>query len=282
MTGTYPDIPAARMAYDRDGTQMYKISGSSVITARPGSDLTAWNGEALASGFSFGSGGSGYEVIVFPELRDLKAISIGYINSGITSMETSANTTNGLDGTWSALTVPPMAPLTRDAMRNNISARVANGIKAVRFGLTSGLSVFGVYFMHLYGITTAGQNPNRLEFWHPTLDQPLSDTPAFLDWGDRPRATSVIKQVRVKNRSALLTANSITVGREALTDASPTVVSQQGISLDGSTYSSSVVLPGSLAPGAISPVVSIRLTSLSTTVLGLWTQRFTAVAGTWT
>lgn len=276
MAGNYTDPPAARMAYDRDGTQMYQISGAGVITARPGSALIAWNSEAF-TGPNFGTGGGGYEVIIFPELRDLKAIGIS-AGGGIITTQTSVNTTNGLDGTWTTIANPVSGANTREAMRNSISTVVANGIKAIRFALTAGLSFFAVPYMHLYGVPSVVND--RLEFWHPTLDQPLSDTPAFLDWGNRPRSSVATKQVRIKNRSSTLTASSIVVGMEALTDASPTFVSQHDFSLDGTTFSPTVVL-SSLAPGALSGLITMRQSLLSTAVLSLWSQRIYANAGSW-
>lgn len=280
MAGNYPDPPAARMAYDRDGTQVYQITGSGVISQRTTAEMKLWNGEAL-NGPSFNTGGGGYEVVIFPELRDLKAIAISYTlgqGGGIQAAQSSADTTTGLDGTWNTITTPAAGAVTKEAMRNSISTVVANGIKAIRFSLTLGLSSFAVAYMHLYGQPSA--NTDRLEFWHPTLDQPLAQTPAWLDWGNRPEGSVATKQFRIKNRSTSLTASPITVGIEALTDSTPTYISQHDFSYNGGAYGPTVTIP-SLVPGEISQLFTIRQTLLSNATLGLWTQRVYADAGAW-
>jgi hypothetical protein len=121
----------------------------------------------------------------------------------------------------------------------------------------------------------------RLLFWHPTLNQPLSDFPAYFDWGNRPRSSVATRDVRVKNTSDILTASTTVVGVEALTDASPTFVGQHTVSLSGGGFGASVVIP-TLAPGQVSPVLTVKQDLLASAALGPWSQRLYAEVGVWT
>lgn len=282
MAGSYPDIPAPRMAYDRDGSQVFIVTPTGGATQKAASEMKTMNGESLA-GMASVTGGGGWMVMIFPELRDISAYCMADQFNGVTAIETSTNTTNGFDGTWTSLGTVSHAPVTLASIRSNIhtvSGAGTTGVKAIRFAQTSGLSGITFFFLHLYGTPSAGQNPNRLEFWHPTLNQSLNITPAYLDWGDRPRSTVLSRQVRLKNLSSSLTATSVVVGVEALTDTSPTMVSQYALSWDGTTFSPTLTI-SSLSPGQISAGIIVRQTLLSNAVLSLWTQRLYAQAGVW-
>jgi len=200
--------------------------------------------------------------------------------SGTALVETSLNTTNGLDGAWVSLTT-----FTEAEFETPIGVSARTGIKSV-----SALGVKGIRLKHVgdngggqmtfnvYGTVTAGQSIDRLAFWHPTLDQEL--TPAYLDWGDVPRNTNETRQLRVKNLSAAKTANTPRVALDALTDTSPSVVGQHAVSTDNATWLSQVNL-SNLAPGAISPVVYVKRTTPLTAQPSIWSIRVFAEATTW-
>jgi len=155
---------------------------------------------------------------------------------------------------------------------------VAAGVKAVRFSIhQNGGDDVHIGSVHLYGKTTTGQNPNRLALWHPTLNQPVEA--AYFDWGDAGQGTTADRPFRVKNLSATLSANSITCSTDALTDTSPTVLSQHTLSNGGSFASTASA--GTLAAGAISGVLTLRRTLSSSAVMGLWALRVNAVATSW-
>jgi hypothetical protein len=144
-----------------------------------------------------------------------------------------------------------------------------------RVGLWFGLSVVPV----IYGEPAPGQNPNRLELWHPTLDEKLP--PAFFDWGDVPRSSSADRSFRVKNLSAVQTARSTRVAMEILTDSpAPSVVAQHTLSFGGGSFVPQVNI-GDLAPGAISPAVTLRRVTPSNAVLSLWSFRVFAESTDW-
>jgi hypothetical protein len=288
MAGNYPDAPSWRMAIDRDGTQLVHVAENNTISVGSTTDLRSLNDEFDAGILS---DYNGYTVLIFPELRDIDGLFIHWqsgqfgpaLNGGV---QVSTNTTNGLDGTWTSIGATPVnaaANPTKPAYRTQISSTTALAVRAVRvkWGNSSyGSSYFSnLLSFHVYGEPAPGQNPNRLELWHPTLDEKLP--PAYLDWGDVPRSSSADKTFRVKNLSSQQSANSIRVAMEILTDSgAPSVVAQHTLSYAGGSYVPQVNI-GSLAPGAISGVVTLRRVTPSNAVLSLWSFRVFAESTDW-
>lgn len=292
MVGTYPDAPGQRMAYDRDGTSLvrvlYSASSVSTFSGIDTMNAEAGNGVTLASGTNppeLGTIGAG---LIFPELRDVVGVYHGiYLawNNGTPTyngMYWSPDTTNGIDGTWTLVSAPTRRSETdKVSMRNDIEAHSLTGVKGLMFRATIG-SAGGRVFrarVHVYGSPSAGAAPNRLRFWDPTLDQAV--TPAFFDWGDVNRSTTLTKTFRIKNPSSTLTANSVTLAVEALSDTSPTNTSAHEFSTDNITFASSINI-GNLAPGALSSVLYVRRTTPASGVLGLWWCRLVASAASFT
>lgn len=298
MAGNYADAPGPRMAYDRDGTVgSHLVINTSTVQQLTAGELAQINDEDSGAVNNYGwygnVGGVTYGLaFIFPELRDV----VGYLTQGSTTgasrgnLQTSIDTTNGLDGTWvtqaaswdsaggSANSVP---------MRQNISSVSFNGIKGMRVLTNMGTGgsrniLFHVF--HIYGTPTDFTGLDTLRMWHPTLDQPLDDNTtadgAHLDWGDVAQGTTADKQFRIRNNSATLTANSITLTTEAPTNASPTLESQITYS-DGGAFAGSINI-GNLAPGATSSVITVRKTTSLSAELSLWWWRTVAEAGSWT
>lgn len=280
MAGTYPDVPGHRMAYDRDGSAGAIVETSGGVTSLSGGDMVTINDEA--SGYVAMSPSTKSLAIIFPELRDVVGYAAVYEStdgSAPSTVYTSVDTTNGYDGTW--VNRGTFVNTTIGAGLRTIQSVTWSGIKAVRFHGAGGNFGGSNRFLaiHVFGTPASGQNPNRLRLWHPTLDQEI--TGAYFDWGDVPRSTALTKQFRVKNNSSTLTANSVALTREALTDTSPTNVSAHEFSTDGVNYAGTVNI-GNLAPGAISSVLTMRRTTPSTAVLSLWWARIVASASSWT
>lgn len=285
MAGNYPDAPSWRMAYDRDGTQGVIINPVNSLTVMTNAQLIAMNDED-DSDMGFGwSNMSPYVwkiCLIFPELRDIDGYFRNIAGQG-GSVETSVDTTNGFDGTWTTLASPGTTGLsvTKPAFRTNIASSTALAKRAIRF--TQGDVQFGdtkVRSIHLYGEPAPGENPNRLALWHPTLDERV--TPAYFDWGNVPRSSSADRLFRVKNLSASLTANSIRVAMETFTDTTPSVPAQHTLSHAGGSFLAQVNI-GTLAPGAISSAVTLRRVTPSNAVLSLWAFRLFAESTTgWT
>jgi hypothetical protein len=290
MAGSYPDIPAPRLAYDRDGSVAFYVNASSIVSTLSLAETQALQDEGQATTYTVGyNGGVTQHVgVMFPQLMDISGVHLlAYPTVGSPAspqLRYSTDTTNGFDGTWNnsvTIALGTSGTAVTPAYRNSISALSLTGVKAVRFAIpTSAIGNPSIVLrtMHFYGQPSAASD--RLEFWHPTLDQPLSQTPAHFDWGDRPRSTTVNKQVRVKNLSATLTAGSITVGMEALTDSSPTFVGQHTFSYNGGAYGATCSI-SSLAPNTISEIVDVEQALTGTASLSLWAQRIYANAGTW-
>lgn len=284
MAGNYPDVPGYRMAIDRDGSTVVFISSTNIITQLTPAQVTASVNEGTDAYVLSSSGGQ--LVVIFPELRDL----VGYFmqnndntsrgaSGGWNSIQVSTDTTNGLDGTWTTIATNVLIGQNNTTVpqyRTGITTTSQLGIKAIKGNINTGGNLTA---LHLYGSIASGQNPNRLALWHPTLDQQI--TAAYFDWGDVKQGTSATTTFRVKNLSSTLTANSITLSLSALTDTSPTNVSQHTLSSDGITFSATASA-GTLAPGTISGVMSLRRSLSNSAALSLWALRVTAVAGSWT
>lgn len=293
MAGFYPDVPAPRMAYDRDGTVVcninFNVASSTPLTL---AQVQAINNESTTSYSYTGSQGQSIAAaFIFPQNRDIAGYRIsrsfaGQITTG--ALESSVDTTNGLDGTWVSVANPHTTTSAFDKITmRTIDAVAISTVKAIRFRYSSGGSggqSIVHYMVHLYGAVSVGETPDRLRMWHPTLDEPLDDNTsadgAYFDWGDIQRNTTSDKTFRIKNTSATLTANGIVISQDTLTDTSPTVNSQFTFS-DGGAFAASIDI-GSLAPGTISPVITKRFARPSNATLSLWTSRTIADPTSWT
>lgn len=277
MTGSYPDVPGPRMAYDRDGTAVVSHDGVSALTILSNAEVAALNNELSDTVYALPAGDT-FICFVFPQLRDLRGWGAGFGGAGTYTPQYSANTTNGIDGTWTNLASAisntafgPAGPLHRTA----ISAVTHNGIIAVRFSIAGLGGDRNVYGVHLYGSIASGATPDRLVF-QDRLGNPL--TGAFFDWGDVPQGSSADKLFAVKNISSTKTATSTTVSVEALTDTTPSVASEHLLSTDDTNFFASVTI-ATLAPGQTQNL-AIRRVTPADAVLSVWDARVVASAVT--
>lgn len=291
MAGTYPDLPAPRIEYDRDGTRVYRIIGSAV-TELTGTPLAALNDETSGSYLDYSDPTADFSILfVFPERRD---ISHAFLHSArgaadsrnmVAKIQWSNDSTTGLDGTWTTAVADfPENISTNPRYRSDIVA--VAGVADVRMVKWSFSNQYfdRIATVHMYGKATAGQNLHRLRLWHPTLDEPLDNHPAHLDWGNIPQESNATRQFRVKNDSPNLTAAGIKVFLQALFEANPTQVSQHTLSLDGVTFVPSAapgLAIGTLPAQQISGIIHLKRTTLVNAQLGLWRQRVVAAADTW-
>lgn len=276
MAGFYPDAPGQRMAYDRDGSVGFHTDRVSSVTVLTGGQLTDLNDEGADSVMSVANGRS--VGVIFPELRDaVGAIYNHGSASATTTYEKSSDTTNGMDGTWTTITTTGAYTFySGTQFRTNITTFTANGVNAIR--ATKGVGGDNTLFtLHLYGKPSSGEAPDRLRFWHPTLDQEV--TGAYFDWGDIEQGSTATRDFRVKNPSATLTAEDVEVSAEALTDTTPTNVSQHDFD-DGGGFASTAAL-GDLGPGDISSVVTLRRQTDPAASLSVWWLRLVATASAW-
>lgn len=283
MAGNYPDPSTWRMAYDKDGTAGLLVYPSGKIVDLTTAQLQAMNDEA-AGGVDFGAIGE-YDqwcCLIFPEKRDIDYVFLKAQYS-ISSMETSVNTTNGIDGTW--VTYSGTLPTISAALANWRTAGVSStvlAVKAVRFRL-GGSSPWppNIVALHVWGEIAPSVSPDRLVFWNAGSDTKMN--PATLDFGDVPRSSSMDRVVRLKNISPTKSANNVRVSFDILTDATtgPSVPAQHTLSINGGPFIAQVNL-GTINPGGISVPITVRRVTPSNAQYGLFAPRLNAAADTWT
>lgn len=291
MAGNYPDVPGPKVFYESDGSSLLLTTTGGVTTEQANAVLVALNDETATDIQDWTQYGVAYATVVFPELRDLLGLRTGIREptNGSFTWYTSADTTNGIDGIWTSRgsavwnsSFPGQSFQTGVAdFRSGILAASHVGVKGVRVAHVSSTNANASRYLqslHIYATRPSTSTPDRLTLWHPTLDQELSG--AGLDFGDVVRGSTYDKTFRVKNRSAALTANAINIAVTAATDGNPTFVSQYTLGIGGSFGATQSI--SSLAPGAISAVVTLRLTVLTNAALWTFRQKVAATASTWT
>lgn len=288
MAGSYPDSPSWRMAIDRDGTQGYQISETNVVTQLSAAQMQMLANEADDYVVGASNAANGYLMLIFPEARDIDGFFVDVdapseLYPVSWAMEVSADTTNGLDGTWTQIAsgtaaaggVDAVSPAYRTVVSTTQLAQRAIRVRRSVAG-TSGEMRIAAF--HVFGEPSPGENPDRLALWHPTLDERV--TPAYFDWGNVPRSSSGDLLFRVKNLSSTLTASSVRVAMETLTDGTPSVPGQHSLSFGGGSFLAQVTI-GDLAPGATSGQVTLRRITPSNAQLGLFAFRVFSEADSW-
>ncbi|HEY5276114.1 MAG TPA: hypothetical protein VIK38_06195 [Coriobacteriia bacterium] len=298
----YTALPDMRMPYDDDGTVLgYGVAsnaGSAQAIANGVSIYPSGGDRLILNGFTYGALGtaisvaSGYSRCVwlfFPESREVTAFYYGgdsattrwgLSSNGLVAIYGSTDTTNGVDGTWETGSYTAAAGSTGpgvDKWRANLTPVSFTGPKkAIRFIASStggyGADSHNLVLFHLYGEKAAGQTPDDIIYIdHDTT--PGVEYTAPEDFGDRPLATTVTRQFRVKNTSATLTANTINI---QCNDADFV------ISTDNTTWVVTINI-GSLGPGAESSTMYVRNTTPAVgTALGPRFARIVTTVGSWT
>lgn len=287
MAGSYPDVPGRRFAYHLDGTLMvYRTAAGSIV------DLTSSqaqlndhdNSSVFVVGNESSTVGGRHFTFVFPELRNID----GYFIFGVQTfsefvtqgVEISTDTVDGSGGTWTQIAASwSIGGALTPTWRNSITALSASGVKGLRFRYTwttgSGGRQMDWRAIHLYGSVVAGENPNRLRAWHPTLDQEVSA--AYFDFADIAQGTVQTKQFRLRNDSATQTANNITLSQDDTNGGGMGLT----FSTDGSTFTSPLVF-GNLAPSTNSAVLYVRRTVGAAENIQLRASVIKAIAASWT
>ncbi len=282
----YPAINERRMPYDIDGTEVgYRTTGG--FTGVP----TAWcdstkkqqlNGYQR-EGTGIGTDWSATAAIwlFFPELREVTGIAMLWIIPGGStipptgfSIQGSADTTNGIDGTWNAGSLTPGWSYQNDddEWRTTIFAvSFPSAVKAVRFSFSTGIgSNSYIRNFHIYGRKAAGETPDDLLM----CDAAGTELTALKDWGDQPEGTTETWTFRVKNSSATKTANNINLQLNH---------PEFALAWDAGGPWQSVLDIASLAPGATSNLIYVRnLIGPPLQTLGPRFARVIATVGSWT
>lgn len=293
MAGTYPDAVAQRLAYDIDGTVLLDMNiteGTSVVLGLTAKEtLNNENSDYL----NYTTPSDRSLAFIFPEPIDIAAyvayLSATYSPSPLSIKWIAATATNqttdGFNGDWVTLgsygtrgtTVSP------DYRAAPVSASMSNAT-ALRFdfsvagGYATAVTFYGI---HLYADPHAGAS-RKLAFWHPTTDVEVGA--AYFDFGDVGASTNATMQFRVKNLGAL-TASAMDLGVNVLTEGSPSVTSQHALSINNTTFTTSIRLRNSgdtadltLATNEISPILYFKRTTDSAATLGPYSGRLHATA----
>jgi len=266
MAGNYPDATSWRMAIDKDGTQVYRLSGDT-LSQLSAADLVNLNNETVQTAVS----GGDELIVIFPQKRDLD----GYFlrsSGGVIGVKTSVDSTNGVDGTWVTGVSTAGGGSTISPDYRAYSSTTKLGIKAVKFTAPGSLTA-----LHLYGENTVGQSLDQLILWSAFGDERVS--PSNFDWGNVPRSSTDDRYFRVKNTSTLLTARNVVVAMESPTDSTPSAQLEHIIAKDTLFLAQQTI--GAIGPGAISGVLTLRRITPSNAQLGLHTFRLYAEAESW-
>ena len=258
----YPALPDKRIGFDNDGTVVYYTTGgianfvSGPTTRLTGSSLIALNNYLDANLWTANQAFVIDLWFFFPEKRECDGVEISaniYTTAGVTKIQGSNDTTNGMDGTWEVGSftsgVPGQWLGQPDWWRSNIMPVSFTGTKqTVRLEfMYQGNSVHTAN-VHLYGIKDASATPDDLIFMTATSGgtQILNE-----DVGDVGLGTTRTMQAYLYNTSATKTASTINL---QLNDA------DWIFSTDNATWVTSINV-ASLGPGAYYGPIYIRNTA---------------------
>ena len=288
----YPTLPGRRFEYDVGGGSVYFGNDVNDITTPLTSEQMA-----LLNGIGNTSAVISRDVTLSEVIRTVWVFlperyviaGLGMIHKLSTSgdgcsisVAGSADSTNGLDGTWINATLPngaiPVNMIDDDVWRDSIQpCTFSEAIKVLRvryfssYGGIGGSRVF-IYALHIYGVKAAGEVPDDILF----LDDDASGDPEFirdLDFGDRPEGTTVTHRIKLLNSSTTKIANNLTL---SLIDVDFTFSMDEGATwVTGATITS-------LAPQGTSSSILIKNTiPPPTQMLGPRAPRFEVTIGSW-
>lgn len=259
MAGSYPNVPSRHMAWDGDGSvAMYWASSGQDWHAAPPTEMSQGQREQFAredetAVLSAGGGGNNANfALIFPELREVD----GYFyqnKNGTWTIYESQNTTNGAGGTWSAQAgVAPDGNVVRPTYRASITSAAISTVRGLRFNSTGGGGGYQMTALHIYGEISPGSTPDRLQY----IDELTGLEFALAkDFGDIARGSSEDFEIRIKNNSATLQANTIQYTAEALYLASGGwyTFTEPGLSVFAATQSIA-----SLAAATTTGIIQVR------------------------
>ena len=288
----YPTLPGRRFEYDVGGGSVYYGNDTNEIT-------TALTTEqmALLNGIGNTSAVISRDVTLSEVIRTVWVFlperyviaGLGMIHKLSTSgdgcsisVAGSADSTNGLDGTWINATLPngsvPVNMIDDDVWRDSIQpCTFSEAIKVLRvryfssYGGIGGSRVY-IYALHIYGVKADGEIPDDILF----LDDDASGDPEFirdLDFGDRPEGTTVTHRIKLFNSSTTKIANNLTL---SLIDTDFT------FSMDeGATWVTGATITSLAAQGTSASIIVKNTIPPPTQMLGPRAPRFEVTIGSW-
>ena len=288
----YPTLPGRRFEYDVGGGSVYYGNDVNDITTPLTSEQMA-----LLNGIGNTSAVISKDVTLSEVIRTVWVFlperyviaGLGMIHKLSTSgdgcsisIAGSADSTNGLDGTWINATLSngaiPVNMTDDDVWRDSIQpCTFSEAIKVLRvryfssYGGIGGSRVF-IYALHIYGVKAAGEVSDDILF----LDDDASGDPEFIrdiDFGDRTEGTTVTHRIKLFNSSTTKIANNLTL---SLIDVDFTFSMDEGATwVTGATITS-------LAPQGTSASILIKNTiPPPPQMLGPSAPRFEVTIGSW-
>lgn len=277
--GSYPDAPARRMAYDADGTVVVGRQSNNVLFEPSQAVLDLWNAED-PTGAQTGEAGKGM-IWIFPELREFDGIVQGRRRAGLANVvESSGDTTNGLDGTFTQrhAGITDNLQLWRPEYRTTITSLAVSNVRGAWLNTNyDGISTQNkrLEHCHIYGEISAGETPDRLLWFDNDTSLEFAKPQ---DYGDVPRGSAEDHVTFLKNNSVTLTANTVQVTAEDLYLAMAAWLTFD----DGTGFSATKALAAAIGPAANSPNITIRRIIPDAEVLGLHAARAFVSVGSWT
>lgn len=368
----YPTPPGQRIAYDFDGTigiVSRNVGGENSPIVLPQNSLTGLNSDS-SRGLIIGSSvwdirGSStgallpelypmWTALLFPTPLILRGVFVGNRFAGKgeragtpfstgarvdAQIQTSTDTTNGVDGTWNTLITeagpqgseggrlaadritkvpgyaPPVNHLGVDEVSGDslgqtsvvsavfvapnyrlngenstggwrtVAGAFARNVRALRMRYPEfpiSWSSFSsqnfdsmLSFLHLYGEPDTGATSRRVEF--VTADGTAVKN---FNWGDVHHSQTLTTTFRVKNLSTL-SASSIDISMlPASPSNTPAPHTAMEFSLGGVSFSSTLSI-SSIAPGASSALIYVRLVVPPSGIIGSWAPKVRAEVGAW-
>jgi len=293
MAGAYPDAPSRRLAYDDDGT-VALWNGITVIGYNnnapvntvahlplidlPQAQLDTLNDENTAANLQSGQNGqaSSWIVLLFAQKREIDGCFYN-VNPSHTPFEQwvsiSTNTTNGIDGSWSDLSVTTFDTTLADAYRDDITSTAESNVLGV-MAFQGSSERTRWRDLHYYGSITPGETPDRLIFLDPDdLDNTFTKP---LDFGDVPRGQTQTDTIKILNNSGSLTANTVQLTAEDLFGGAG---SWYTYSLDDISYSATLGL-GNMGNGSTTLVYLKQIVPGAQTP-GVYAARTKATVASW-
>ena len=288
----YPTLPGRRFEYDVGGGSVYYGNDVNDITTPLTSEQMA-----LLNGIGNTSAVISKDVTLSEVIRTVWVFlperyviaGLGMIHKLSTSgdgcsisIAGSADSTNGLDGTWINATLSngaiPVNMTDDDVWRDSIQpCTFSEAIKVLRvryfssYGGIGGSRVF-IYALHIYGVKAAGEVSDDILF----LDDDASGDPEFirdLDFGDRSEGTTVTHRIKLFNSSTTKIANNLTL---SLIDVDFT------FSMDeGATWVTGATITSLAAQGVSNSILIKNTIPPPTQLLGPRAPRFEVMIGSW-
>ena len=289
MAGAYPNAPGERMAWDDDGTvilgtaQNFSVSaGTPPNTAYSEVSVAnkeIMNDEDIASFWDQGIGAdeASYVTSLYARKREIDGIYYVFDAnvSEVRWVATSVDSTNGRDGTFTDLSVTsfdiPGRPV--DGYRDDIHSKAESNVVSLMFYGAGNLRN-RYYFTHVYGVISPGETPDRILFLDP--DDSDDEFILPLDFGDVPRGQTQTDTVKVRNNSGSLTANTVQLIVEDLSDGSGAWYT---LSDDDIVYTATLSI-GNLSPGG-TQLVHVRQIVPDAQAPGVYSSRVQVGQASW-